>query len=151
MRTVVTFESTAFNTSESKPHFINPGCYGDDLARWLMAQLQAVGISTDAEPGQEDFGWYFTFRPGRVVHQLVLGFRPEERNDLGTWIGWLERDAGLLGSLLGARNRGIEPAALQAIHDVLSGSDKITAIRWHEKSAFDAGNEDAGRSQPDAA
>ena len=33
MRTVATFRSAAFNTSEARPYFINPGCFGDDLAK----------------------------------------------------------------------------------------------------------------------
>ncbi len=56
IRTVVTFQSPAFNTSERKDYFINDGCYGDDLARWLIEQLRSRGVQTDAEPGQEDFG-----------------------------------------------------------------------------------------------
>jgi hypothetical protein len=116
-----------------------------------MAQLQAAEVRTDAEPGQEDFGWYFTFRPGHTAHQLVLAYRPGDKDEPGTWIGWVERDAGLVGSLFGARNRGIELAAVKAIHEALSGSDKISTVRWHQKSDFDAGNEGAGRPQPDAA
>ena len=33
IRTVVTFQSSAFNTSERKDYFINNCCYGDDVAR----------------------------------------------------------------------------------------------------------------------
>ncbi len=36
MKTVAFFESEAFNHSEPKEYFINPCCFGDDLARWLM-------------------------------------------------------------------------------------------------------------------
>ena len=151
MRTVVTFQSAAFNTREHKPYFINPSCYGDDLARWLMKRLQSAGVSTDPEPGQEDFGWYFTFRPSQTEHQFVIGFRPEESEESGTWIGWVERKAGLFSSLFGGRAQGIELEALKAIHRALGDPDRISTIRWHDKSDFDAGNEAAGQSQPDAA
>jgi hypothetical protein len=63
-RTLVTFKSSAFNTSEPKPYFINPGCYGDDVAKWLTRELRGRGFKTDEEPGQEDFGWYFNFEHG---------------------------------------------------------------------------------------
>ena len=107
MRTVVTFRSTAFNTSESRPYFVNDGCFGDDLARWLITELQSHGVATDSEPDQEDFGWYFGFRPGGTEHQFIIGYRPGSGEESGTWIGWVERRAGLVGSLLGARRRGI--------------------------------------------
>jgi hypothetical protein len=53
MRTFVTFESDAFNVTEHRDYFINPCCYGDDLAKWLIARLCAHGIRADAEPGQD--------------------------------------------------------------------------------------------------
>ena len=66
VRRNVIFQSTAFNTSEPKDYFINDCCYGDDLARWIMEQLRARGIHTGQVPGQEDFGWFFTFRVGET-------------------------------------------------------------------------------------
>ena len=41
MRTLVTFRSSAFNTTQPKDYFINPGCFGDDVAKWLMGELRA--------------------------------------------------------------------------------------------------------------
>src|SRR5436309_11843745 len=64
-RTVVTFQSGVFNTTERRPYFINDACYGDDVARWIISELHLRGIPSDPEPGQEDFGWYVTYRPGQ--------------------------------------------------------------------------------------
>jgi hypothetical protein len=151
MRTIVTFRSTTFNTSERRPYFINDGCFGDDVARWLITELQSHGVATDSEPDQEDFGWYFSFRPGDTEHQFIIGYRPGSGEEPGTWIGWVERRAGLIGSLLGARRRGIEPTALRAIHDVLASNRRVSSVRWHRKTDFDATNESASASEPDAA
>jgi hypothetical protein len=38
IKTVVAFESTAFNMAEPKDYFINPCCFGDDVATWLAAE-----------------------------------------------------------------------------------------------------------------
>ncbi|HEY5986068.1 MAG TPA: hypothetical protein VIV12_06725, partial [Streptosporangiaceae bacterium] len=103
------------------------------------------------EPGQEDFGWYLTYRPGNAPHQFVLGYRPGDAKDLPLWLGRVERNAGPLASLFGARSRGIEPAALEVIHDVLSGAEFVSKVRWHRKADFDAGNEAAASTRPDAA
>ena len=151
VRTVVTFESSAFNTSERKDYFINDCCYGDDMAHWLMKQLRSGGNQTDAEPGQEDFGWYFAFRAGDVEYQFIIGHRPADGDDPAVWIGWLERKQGLLGSLFGGRKRGIQPEAVRLLHSVLSSSPEVTSIRWHYQPEFDAGREENGNTEPTSA
>jgi hypothetical protein len=60
IKTIVTFTSLLFNTSSQKAYFINPGCFGDDVAKWLADQLRNQGH--EDMPGQEDFGWYFIFQ-----------------------------------------------------------------------------------------
>lgn len=64
-KTEVYFLSSAFNCTQPKDYFINDCCFGDDVARWLIQQLRTQGVQT-AEPGQEDFGWYFTFYVGAL-------------------------------------------------------------------------------------
>lgn len=141
VRTVVTFRSSAFNTSEAKPYFINPCCFGDDVANWLAAGLRRDGHEA-GETGQEDFGWYFNFRVGGVAHCLVTGYRPGDDSNKGEWIGWLERSRTFF------RGRGITPEAAQAVHNVLAGSQQVTDIRWHLRFDFDAGNEDSAAATP---
>jgi len=151
MRTVLTFESSAFNTSEPRPYFINPECYGDDVARWLGERLRAAGARADEAPGQEDFGWYFEYDVPEGRHGVVLGYRPPDGDALGTWIGWVERSRGLVGSLLGRRRHGIAPAALDALHRALTGAAEIRNVRWHHRADFDAGREAAGQPSPHSA
>ena len=38
-RAVVTFGSAAFNMAEPKDYFINPCCFGDDVANWLIGKV----------------------------------------------------------------------------------------------------------------
>jgi hypothetical protein len=52
-RTVVTFESTAFNMAEPKDHFINPCCFGDDLATWLIEELRKQGWQRMMNPAKK--------------------------------------------------------------------------------------------------
>jgi hypothetical protein len=145
MGTVVTFESAAFNTVEAKEHCINPTCFGDDLAAWLMHQLQGMGVETDEEPDQEDFGWYFSLRVPEGEHCCVLSYRP---GDPGCWVAWLETSRGLLASLSGVRHRRIASSASAAIHRALSGAPEVTGFRWHEKADFDRGHEDSAAGEP---
>ena len=101
MRTIVTFQSSDFNRSESKPSFIDPGCFGGDLAQWLIARFREAGVSTDDDPGQEDFGWYFNFAVPEGSHTCVLGLRPGEGDSATDWVVWVERARGLMGSMFG--------------------------------------------------
>jgi hypothetical protein len=143
-RSFVTFKSTAFNTRESRDHFINPENYGDDVARWLMDDLKAQGIEVEGELGQEDFGWYFAFNAGGRSHHFILG----HRDDTDEWLGWLEPVVGFFASLLGGRNKGVEPRAVDAIHRVLAGSDRIHEVRWHYRKDMDRGREELGSATP---
>ena len=145
MRTLVTFESAAFNSSQVRDYFINPGSFGDDASRWLMERLQQAGLTTDPEPGQEDFGWYFKFAVPEGHHCCVIGYRPGDLDgEAGTWIAWLERERGFLGSVLGGRRRGIASSAVEAIHKALDAPE-IANVRWHGQRDFDKGQEDGSR------
>jgi hypothetical protein len=146
-RTLVTFRSDRFETRLPGEHFVNPGCFGDDVARWLIRELRARGIETADEPEPEDFGWYFGFRAGDVDCELVIGWRPGGDGEPGTWIGWIERSANLLLSVLGGRRRGIPPEAMAAVHAVLAGSGRVSDVRWHARDELDAGRE-AGAPTP---
>ena len=147
-RTVVTFQSDSFNTSEPKDYFINDCCFGDDLARWLIDRLGSSGMETDSEPGQEDFGWYFNFKLGENFYCVVIGFRPGDEDSEGEWVAWLERARGFVGSIFGFRKRGIEVSACNALHAVLHEADTIRNIRWHTKANFDRGLEDQFSEMP---
>ena len=58
MVNTVRFKSTLFNASTPpRDYFINPCCYGDDVAQWLAAALRSRGYVVDG-PDQEDWGWY---------------------------------------------------------------------------------------------
>jgi hypothetical protein len=146
IRTVVTFESTAFKMTKSKGYFVNPCCFGDDVAEWLIGELRKQGVRTDEKPGQEDFGWYLNFEAAGITHTFVIGHRPRGETETGIWIGWLERKRGLIGSILGQRKRGIQASAAQAIHQTLTASSAVREVRWHFRDDFNDGVERGGVS-----
>lgn len=147
MKTVVVFQSNAFNTSEPEPGFINPESFGVDVARWVIERLRAAGVLVDSEPAQEDFGWYFDFVVDSAAHCFVISSRPSDDGGF-EWIGWLERSRGLLGSALGFRTRGILPLAVQTLHAALSDAPEVSGILWHAKSSFDRADETHGSPTP---
>jgi len=145
MKTLITFESSAFNTTESKDYFINPGCFGDDVAKWLIDELKSKGVEVDKEPSQEDFGWYFNFNLPEGRYCFVIGFKPESDNvkSRGTWVGWLEHKCGFISSVFGGRKRGISQKAVEIINQIMMTSqNKIENIIWHIQNDFDKTSED---------
>lgn len=148
-RTLVTFQTEKFNTTTDRDYFINPGCFGDDLCKWLIEQLTADGIKCDAQPGQEDFGWYFNFSVDDEEYCWVCAFRPADETEPGIWIGWIEKATGFLAGIFGGREKNIQRSASLEIHKVLVNSSEISNIRWHIRADFERGNEDAAHSSPD--
>ncbi len=137
VKTEVQFHSTLFNCTEPKDYFINDCCFGDDVARWLIARLRAQGVQTADEPSQEDFGWYFDFGAGGAGHCFILGFQPNDPQTGDRWLGWIERPTrGFFNTLFsGGRQRDILPEAVRAIDAALTSSPDIHRISWQEPRA----------------
>jgi hypothetical protein len=146
MRTVITFDSDAFHTEAPKPDVVDPAGFGDDLARWLAARLQIIGHRVDPDVEQDDYGWYLMFEVADGKHCVVVGFRPDDDTS-GDWIAWVERDRGLLRSMLGGRRSGIAASAVRAVHDAMQAPE-IRNLRWHDHDDFDAGREELGSPIP---
>lgn len=129
IRNCIVFKTNAFNTTVQRDYFINPGCFGDDAARWIMVELGIRGFQTDIDPRQEDFGWYFVFKVANVPHHTVIGYRPGAYGGEGEWICWVERKAGLVGNLF-KMSKKIKPEAVKAIQDVLSSSPAVDVVKF---------------------
>lgn len=130
MRTEFQFRSKLFNITVPGDHFINPGCYGDDVAEWLIRRLNEAGVKTSAKPGQEDFGWYVTFVVDGVEYWGFVGFQPNDIASGDCWLGWIERRTGLLGSIFTGRRRNVLPEAVDVINSILTSSPEIHDLRW---------------------
>jgi len=125
MRAVATFKSDLFKLTEPKDYFINPGCFGDDVARWLMERFKASAIDVEDEPGQEDFGWYVRYVVDGRPYGVVIGHEAE-----AGWCLVVERPCGLLGSILGQRHRTISPRAVEVVRSALVNEPGIRHIQW---------------------
>ncbi len=83
----LTFETDRFNLSEVKEHFINPCCFGEDLAGWLRDKLLEKGLEA-TQPDQEDWGWYIEANYRGDWYFIGIGGNPDEfgkNNNQGEW------------------------------------------------------------------
>jgi hypothetical protein len=175
-RTIVTFKTKMFNTSQSKDYFINECCFGDDLCHWLRVEFQKRGATCDDEPGQEDFGWYLNFVLGEDKYCLVGAFRadseePESSSSLvgaasskqvddgvardgdsgdddGLWVLFLERSLGFWASVFGGRDKGLKMRGAKMLHETLMAEKAISEVKWHRKKDFDQGKEELALDVP---
>jgi hypothetical protein len=99
----ILFETDRFNLSEVEDHFINPCCFGEDLAQWLREKLTEKGAIPGAL-GQEDWGWYLFVEQGSERYFVGVGGNPTEgaaaRNE-GEWRIMVERKRSLWDKLRG--------------------------------------------------
>lgn len=124
-RMIVTFRSTAFNTSTPEKHFVSHRAYGSDLANWLIHELARHEAAVEPAIGQKAAGWLVRFRFRGATYDFVARYRGPD------WVAMLERRLGILGRLFHRQQKSVEFRALQLIDEVLSSSELICDIRWH--------------------
>lgn len=126
--TYVTLKTEKFNVSESKEYFINENCFGDDFGKWLLSKLSARRVEFEEDgPDQEDFGWYINFSiSGSEITCLII----YNETDL-VWQLVLEHNVGLIGSIMGKRNKKIDSNAVKLLDEILISESEFYSIEWH--------------------
>jgi hypothetical protein len=148
MRTHVTFHSNAFNRTEQKENFINPSCFGEDLARWVIPRFTDTHLKVDPEPCQEDWGWeVFVTCDGKG---FFIGIGPYELDSELGWLCFVESRSPFYKKWVGATDASEQQRVCVAFHSVLASAPEIRDIRWHTKENFTTGNEAAWKAEPGA-
>ncbi len=75
----ICFRTSRFNSTIPREYFINPNCYGDDLAKWLKVKLEKSGIKIDG-PDQEDWGWYLCAKDEQGL-EVIINIGRNEPNE----------------------------------------------------------------------
>ncbi len=133
MKVLGTVESDRFEHRIVQPHFINPCCFGEDLANWLREQLRGLssqGFEID-EPLQEDYGWGFWLRKGRSKFWLALSYVGEgPTEEPAQWMVSVTQ-SGFLAFLPGRADMDGIRAIEESIDATIDASDDI---RWVERA-----------------
>ena len=122
---VVTFRSSAFNTSSPEKHFVSRRAYGGDLANWLTHELARQDAAVEPMIGQKNAGWMVRFEFRGANYDFIASYRDPD------WVGLLERRLGIVGRLFHRQRKEVEFCAVRLIDAVLSSSELISDIRWH--------------------
>lgn len=132
MRRDVIFESKQFNLSKVQPHFINPCCFGEDVAAWMGDHLRKQGINA-TPPAQEDWGWYFLAEMDGEQYFLGIGGNSHENPndpDYGEWRIMIEKPQSLWQKLTRKNDVVGSKRFFQMIEHLLIHEPGITSIRY---------------------
>jgi hypothetical protein len=136
LRPHVTFQTSRFNQTEVKPHFINDICFGEDCAAWLIERLRRDGFPDLPDAWQEDWGWQTDgARPPRTF-SLSIGLIPEDPPE---WLVSIDETVGFLARLKGKGGDPVTMTLAPAIHRALSSDPAITNVEWHTDEDFKTG------------
>ena len=128
----ILFDTDRFNLSETKEHFINPCCFGEDLAAWLRGRLLERGVAT-IKPGQEDWGWYIESTLEGNSYFIGIGGVAEESapdsND-GQWRIMIEKRRSLWEKLSGRNKTSLSDPIFAVIREILKREDGFRDIHY---------------------
>lgn len=94
----IAIETDRFEHREVKPHFINPCCFGEDLAIWLSRELSGLSGAgfRFSEPIQEDYGWGFWAHHGQDPFWVALSYVGDgPTEEPAQWVVTVAYDPGL--------------------------------------------------------
>ena len=137
MRNQVSFRTRLFENKEPKSYFINPPCYGEDLASWLLQRLQGTEFSV-GEPIQEDYGWGFWVESDYWVAAGVMD--DSIGVDQPEWQVSVSFEAGLKKRLFGKADPSLHLRICEALDSVLQQEPEVTNIRWCNVEETDCGD-----------
>jgi len=128
----ILFRTSRFNLSKVGEHFVNPCCFGEDLAAWLRPKLTEKDIET-AAPYQEDWGWELPARCGCDSYYLCMsGNADNPGNDEGEWGIIVEKRRSIWERLTRRGKISADDALAKIIEQILSSDTAIGGVHREE-------------------
>jgi hypothetical protein len=130
----IIFKTSRFNLSKVGEHFINPCCFGEDLAAWLRIKLVDKKIEV-FEPYQEDWGWELPAKHGSDSYYLCMNGNADGSStskDEGEWRIIVEKRRSIWQRLSGKGKIAADDRMARIIEDILSGEATIRGVHREE-------------------
>lgn len=144
----VTFFSEAFNKTEEKENFINPCCFGEDVAEWLVSKLKDEPGIAKPDFYQEDWGWQMALRcNGRPLY-FCIG--QVEIGDALAWGCFVQSGLPFYKKWFGAKDDAERLQLCRIIAKILESNPEINQIRWSTPENFQLTEETASTQEPQA-
>jgi hypothetical protein len=124
------FATDRFNLSQVGEHFVNPCCFGEDLAAWLRSKLSEKGIHV-SEPGQEDWGWFLRAKQGNDSYFLAVSGNSANGTDqdYGEWRIIVLKKRSIWDQVMGKGKIEDDDPMLQIIEEILRAEADLVGVR----------------------
>lgn len=132
MQRHVSFQTRLFENKVVKPHFINPICFGEDVAAWLIARLPQPPFVV-SEPIQEDYGWgFWTQVNGEPYWTAITVGEDTLGQEIATWMVTVTDEAGCNPVRRMLKRPNVENllAICRALDSALYSEPAILEIQW---------------------
>jgi hypothetical protein len=130
----ILFRTDLFNLSIVGQHFINPCCFGEDLAAWLRLKLIERSIEV-REPYQEDWGWELPAMHGSDSYYLCMSGNSDESSnnrDEGEWRIIIEKRRSIGQRLRGTGKIKIGDKMVKTLQEILFAEPSIREVHREE-------------------
>jgi len=127
----ILFRTNQFNLSKVGAHFINPCCFGEDLAAWLQAKLTELGIES-RPPYQEDWGWELPAKLPSGSYFLCMSGNSDESDtdkDDGEWGIIVEKKRSVGQLLTGKGKISSDDEMMRTVEEILRKESAIREVR----------------------
>jgi hypothetical protein len=130
----ILFKTGRFNLSKVGEHFINPCCFGEDLAAWLRQKLIERQVEV-RESYQEDWGWELPAGIDGQSYYLCMSGNAEGSNakpDEGEWGIIVEKKRSIFQRVTGKGKITSDDGMLGLVSKILEGEPTIRGVRLEE-------------------
>jgi hypothetical protein len=131
----ILFKTSRFNLSRVSEHFINPCCFGEDLAAWLQIKLANNGAEAGM-PGQEDWGWYLQVKYDGNAYFLGISGNGEENStnvNAGKWRIIVKKNLSIWQRISGMGTITVKDGMFALIEKILRGEPDIRHVHHEEQ------------------
>jgi hypothetical protein len=128
------FKTNRFNLSKVGEHFINPCCFGEDLAAWLRIKLLERRVEV-GQAYQEDWGWELPAACGNDSYYLCMSGNSDELStdqNEGEWRIIIEKRRTIGQRLSGAGKITANDEMVKTIEQILTGEPTVREVRREE-------------------
>jgi hypothetical protein len=126
----LSFKTDRFNLSKINETFINPCCFGEDLARWLREALREKKFEVP-EPYQEDWGWELPAKNEFEGYYLCISGNADDEgtnSNAGEWRIIIEKRRSIGQRLTGKRKIELSDEMLVSVKEILEAEPDIRDV-----------------------
>lgn len=127
----ILFKTDRFNLSRVGEDFINPCCFGEDLAAWIRQKLIELGVETK-NSYQEDWGWELPVRNEDRTYYLCMSGNSDgsaASPDEGEWRIIVEKKRSL-SERIGAKGKiTVNNSLFRLVKNILSNESSFRDVR----------------------